>query len=138
LLPPLKTFIEEKPNELLAIRNDLGLAYLYTVREWYRNPNEDNKESVKILLRQYCDQICKRYQNITPVNLIASLNTDSNVIFNSGFDAVVSVINTAIPLVGRFLTVAKLGFTFYKYFSNRSQRKIQKKEIELTLPFKNL
>ena len=59
--PPLDALVKANATELVTIRTDLGGGYLLALKRWQDEPSIDNQEAVKASLRNYCDQICARY-----------------------------------------------------------------------------
>jgi hypothetical protein len=66
-LPSTQLLTKVDPNDLIAMRVELGGEYLAAIRTWQAAPNEANMVNVQNTLRFYCDEISARYKNIAPV-----------------------------------------------------------------------
>ncbi|MCK4670764.1 MAG: hypothetical protein KAT43_06185 [Nanoarchaeota archaeon] len=58
-IPPTDVIARLRPNELIAIRSDLGSGYLAALGEWQREPTEENEAKVRSSLAAYAEGIRK-------------------------------------------------------------------------------
>jgi len=134
-LPPMETLLRTSAANLVAIRADLGLGYLNALKRWQNNPSSDNREGVERSLRDYCKQICVRYESEIRQPLIADYGrgaASSSVLLR---DSLGSVVSGSAP--GLFVQITKAMnavFQFMRVKSLTAKTAPVSRELEITLP----
>ncbi|RYC52722.1 hypothetical protein [Flagellimonas olearia] len=131
-LPPIENLLSENPLNLIKIREDYGDAYIYALKKWQNEPNEENLEIVKVALNRYCEKICNWYSTKEPVNVEIQLKKKRQELGKEGLDFILSGASTIIPVAGIVVAAGKLGYAFYKFFKN-SQDNTKETSIEINL-----
>jgi hypothetical protein len=137
-LPPLHVLLSANGADLIQIRNDLGDGYMHALRKWQTNPSSDNEEETKASLREYCDQICRNYDEGIRQKVVATMTRGGSSPWAelgrtavSGLGAV-----TGTPL-GIFSQMTKTVSTIYQYFRRKradAQVASSARDLEVTLP----
>jgi hypothetical protein len=137
-LPPLDVLLQSDPTDLVAVRSDLGAGYLFALKRWQDEPSGGNQEAVKASLREYCDQICARYERVDAQQLVATVSSGTSPPMASLFEAVGGVGGAILGIpIGIFFQCAKTMTTFYRYSRTQHKqmgRKPKSRELEVTLP----
>lgn len=131
-LPPLENLLSENPTNLIKIRKDFGDAYIYALKKWQDEPNEENLEIVKVALNRYCKKICNWYSTKEPVNVEIQLKKKKNQLGKEGLDFILSGASTVIPVAGIVVAAGKLGYAFYKFFK-KGRKKVNEQSVEINL-----
>ena len=134
-LPPLSFLLQSSPIELMAIRNELGLAYLDCLRRWQSDPTQENQETVKSLLKDYCHQICQHYQSSIRQPLVASIGSGTTSRTELARDTIISLLD--VSGTGLFVQAWKGVRAAYSYIRGRHVERVtdvQSRELEITLP----
>lgn len=126
-LPPLDALLRADATDLLAIRCDLGVEYLYVLRRWQDKPTIDNQEVVKASLQRYCGEICARYN----VGIRQALRAQGSQRTREVVDTVSGIagVLTGIPL-GLFLLFTRKMRMEYRYVKSKPRMR----DVEITLP----
>ncbi len=137
-LPPLHILLSANSGDLIQIRNDLGSGYLYALRRWQANPTIDSEEAARASLRDYCDQICRNYDEGIRQKFVATMTQGRSSPWGelgrtaiSGLGAV-----TGTPL-GIFSQLTKTVSTIYQYVRRKrvdARATSAARDLEVTLP----
>ena len=137
-LPPLEALLQADPTELVAIRRDLGLGYLLALKRWQDDPSSAHEGEVQKSLKDYCEQVCLRYDMGLRQRLIAMASKSSGSPWPEVGKTVGSVVGAATGSpVGVFCLCASTIATVYRYFRRGAvARRLAPKgqELEVTLP----
>jgi hypothetical protein len=134
-LPAIGRLSQSMPDDLIAIRLELGGEYLRSLRRWQEEANDDNLDHLKRSLKFYCEEISARYKHITPIEVEVTIDKGrvANII-----NAVANFVSDHnIPLLQHF---TKLGTALYKA---RMEAKAEiehaprQQDLEITLPNSN-
>ena len=136
--PPLDALVKADATELVAIRTDLGAGYLFALKRWQREPSIDNQEAVKASLRNYCDQICARYNFGVRQALVADISKGSSSPWADVVRTAVGIgqVVTGTPF-GLFSQLASTFTTLYKYYRVKklsARLRPKQQDVEVTLP----
>jgi hypothetical protein len=136
--PPLDALVKADATELVAIRTDLGAGYLFALKRWQREPSIDNEEAVKASLRNYCDQICARYDFGVRQVLRADVSKGSRSPWADVVRTAAGIGQTAtgIPF-GLFSQLANTFTALYKYYRGKkldARLRPKQQDVEVTLP----
>ncbi len=122
-LPPLEALIQLDANEVVAIRNDLGDGYRYSLRRWQEEPTPDNREAVATSLRDYCDRISFKYSDDYLNALVATYaRRTSSQIWDLAKNSTIvggAVSGGLTAPLGLFVSVSELVYATYQYVSRR-------------------
>ncbi len=135
-LPPLDVLIAVNASDLVKIRADLGLGYLLALRRWQVDPSIDNQEATKRSLRDYCSQICTRYDTDVRQPLVAAIMQGTGSPEVELGKAIMSTAGAAVPHYGVFSQVAKPMTTIYRYVRAKradARMKSSPRQLEVTL-----
>lgn len=131
-LPSFALLARSNPEDLLAIRADLGGHYLSTLAAWQQDHSDANLHAVQQALKFYCGELTARYKELTPIKCEVKFGK-GRVASVAG--AVVGFINDYdVPILTR---IAKLGIVIYKFLSEERLEKNhmpQRQKLEVTLP----
>jgi hypothetical protein len=139
--PPLDALVKADTTELVAIRADLGGGYLFALRRWQREPSVENQEAVKASLRDYCNQICARYNFGIRQALVADISKGRSSPWADVVSAAVGIgqIATGTP-IGLFSQLTKTITKVYKYYRVKklsARLRPKQQDVEVTLPSSN-
>ena len=134
-LPPLGTLLQTSADDLVAIRSDLGLGYFKALERWQNDPSYTNQDGVERSLRDYCEQICVRYERGVREPFVASFGRGTALLPELGRDTLVAAVSLSVP--GLFVQMTKAINVIFRYI--RRKRAAQKtacvsREMEITLP----
>jgi hypothetical protein len=137
-LPEPAKLAQMRPEDLLAIRSDIGHGYLHALRRWYENPTETNQQSVEITLDRYCEDIRARYQavHVRPIEVAISSGTTTvdRLNLQSGFEKVYDIVVQAhVPLLHQIFALGRIAYRILKVGQVRSQNQPHAHELEITL-----
>lgn len=134
-LPPIHLLASRPPNELIAIRRELGLAYTNSLARWRDHPSGDNQEVVKACLKDYCQQICDRYECEVRQPLLADIGYTERSPVEYLRDTVIAAVTDSFT--GLFVQAWKgtrAAYSYTKAQQLKSQTEAQHKNLEVTLP----
>jgi hypothetical protein len=136
--PPLDALVKADATELVAIRTDLGAGYLFALKRWLHEPSIDNQEAVKASLRDYCNQICARYNLGIRQALVADISKGNSSPWAGVVSAAAGIGQavTGVPF-GLFSQLTNTMTTLYRYYRVKklsSQLGPKQRDLEVTLP----
>jgi len=135
-LPAIEPLLEEDPENLVAIRDDIGHGYIWALQKWQHAPTSSNEAEVRESLRQYCDDICSKYNHVVLKPLIASLRTTRATTALGIAETATGEAGSIIPSLSELSTIFKKGVAVYNFFTDRMNRikyGAREREVEITL-----
>jgi hypothetical protein len=135
-LPAIKPLLEEDPENLVAIRDDIGHGYIWALQKWQDAPNGSNEAEVRESLRQYCKDICAKYNHVVLKPLIASLHTTRATTALGIAETATNEAGSIIPSLSELSTIFKKGVAVYNFFTDKVDRMrygIKEREVEIML-----
>lgn len=135
--PSLDELLRMSPEEIVAIRSDLGIGYMQALASWQSNPSEVTRDTVERCLQDYCHEICAR---------VDARSAEMTVTFSPGSAGQLKQLRKAgaaevinqlpIPGIGTFVSATRLVTATYHYLKTRSEERMRreaKRELELNL-----
>ena len=136
-LPPVDVMLKAGAADVVSIRDDLGCGYLAALTRWQNGPTDENREAAISSLKDYCDQICARYERGILQTLLVDYIKGKTSPIKMMRDAGVTLTGKAIPLLGTFVNVAQSACVFYRFTRSsklKSRLNPKTRELEVTLP----
>ena len=133
LLPPIDVLATRDAKNLVALREDLGGAYLYGLRRWQQSPSQSNQEVVVASLKAYCDQICALYEETDLQAFVARTDRGAGT---SVVKSLVGLGGSVVSSIGIFSQVGGLLTNVYKYVRTvrrRRQNVVRPQQLEVVL-----
>ena len=134
-LPPMEILLQTNASNLVAIRADLGLGYLNALKRWQDNPSSNNQEGVDRSFRDYCEQICMRYDSGIRQPFLADFGRGTTTAPVLLRDTAAAVVSGSVP--GVFVQITKAINTVFRYIRGKSLTSKTSpvlRELEITLP----
>ena len=139
-LPAIKTLYQMNPENLVAIRKDVGPDYFKSMRAWQLDRSNENAQKVANKLTDYCGAISKQckgnigYADADIELFLASVDSRTRDVLKAASEFV----NT-VPLVKQFadslVTLTKFGYACYRWIIHRPKEyDISIRSTELDLP----
>ena len=135
-LPPLEALISLAPQEVIAIRDDLGEGYRVSLKRWQQNPIEANRYYAVESLKDYCEMISERYEEKHLEPLVLTYCASGLSRHTSLLNASTAVASRASSGVGWLISCAKLVCTTYQFITKRrikSRLSPDNSQLEVTL-----
>jgi len=135
-LPPLESLISLAPQDVVAIRDDLGEGYRTALKRWQQTPDENNRRAAGRSLQDYCEMISRNYDDRHLEPLVATFGPSGSSRYSSVASVSTSVGSKISPGVGWLVTCSKLVFTTYQFLTKRrirSRLATSNTQLEVTL-----
>ena len=138
LLPSLDKLASVKPDDLLAIRADLGHGYIHALKRWYSDPSEQNQDDVQTSLKSYCHNLTKSYENVhvrpLEVEIVSGITSARRTNLQSvGGNIYDLVAQSHVPIFHQAFSLGTKVIRAVKTERLRSQHEARNQELEITL-----
>lgn len=135
-LPTLGLLLEADAHELVAIRMDLGQGYLKMLKTWQQNPTTANREYLVNQLKDYCKNICVKYENLIRNKVIVNSVSTAERWIDKIKDPSVTLLPLLIcvPGIGAAIKYSIVGLSHLARNRRIQRQKPRARELEITLP----